>query len=248
MIVLVTPPRGAVKENHAPVPALTKPPQTTATDDLVQLTRWWTVPRPPDRVYAAFDRSGLPTLQQQGNGSATADGATTFRYLLFTAQPRPGLDSEQVLVTVASDGHGGAAVRADAQVVWRPARPPEEAILDDADQVEVSAYVGNAADGLLARKTLTGQAARRLIRTVNGLPTAARTEHSCAPDFGYTLRVAAGPLVFLDNVACNAIVVTRAGRSLPVLAGDGRFTRLVASSLGLPERYQPTAQPSPRDN
>lgn len=248
LLALVQPPSGSEERDDSPVSIEDDPPQTTDTDDIVNLTSWWVVPMAPADVLAYFSDHGVGDLDLGGTGTAGGpDPTDDMNYDMFDGRAKPGINSETVLITVASDGHDGAAIRADAQVVWLPARTAEETIPADLDRLDVSAYVGNP-DDELGHETLTGQAARDLVQIINDLPTALRGVHGCGPDVGYTLRVVAGPLVFVDDVACRDIVVTSDGRAQPLLAGSEEFVHAVASSLGLPDRYDPQSPPpSPVD-
>ena len=235
LLGLVTPPPESQEVDEPPVSVEDDPPQQTSTDDLVTRTRWWTVPMSPADALDFVQHNAVQGLDPSGTGQSSGpDPADDLTYVIFDAQTKASLSSETLLLSVASDGKGGAAIRADAQVVWLPVRSPDEAIPPDIDRIDVSAYGGIPDNKLVGHRTLSGAAARRLAAVINTLPTALRGDHGCAADFGYTLRVVAGPLTFVQDVACRDILVTREGRSLPTLGGDG-FTHAVASSMGLPD-------------
>ena len=232
LIGLVRPPAGARPSDSSPVKWEDDPPQQSSTPDLVDLPRWWTVDSAPDQVLGWLSTHGVRGKHPAGRGTSSGPDQPDVSYLIFRQRPKQGLDDETVLVTVTSDGHGGSAIRADAQVVWLPARDPAETIRGQS-AVDVTAYDG-IPKRTLGHRVLTGAAARRLIAVINQLPTAARGEHSCGADTGYRLVVRAGPLTFDDDVACFDVAVTDGRRSLPALQSSGRFVHAVTSALGLP--------------
>lgn len=222
--------------DRSPAATLDKPPQITATDDIVTEHRWCTTSSDMQTTLAWLRRHGLAHRRPSGTGTSGGPGGVTMSYLMFDARPPAGIDSATVLLSVAPEANGGSAIRADVQVVWLPARSPAEAIPHDVTRIAVSAFT--AKDGRIGHRVLIGADARKLAKIVNALPTAARAEHSCAMDQGYRLHVVAGSLVFDDDVACFEVTVRDNGNALPTLASSGTFIHAVASAMGLPD-YPP---------
>lgn len=244
LIGLVRPPAGAQPADSSPVPGEDDPPQQEASPDLAVQTRWWTVHRPVAEVLGWFQSRGVRGGHADGRGTSSGPDQPDVNYLIFSVRPKTWLHDETVLVTVTSDGHGGSAIRADAQVIWLPSRDPAETIRDQRE-VEVTAYDG-IPKRTIGHRVLTGAAARRVIDVVNGLPTYPRVEGGCGADSGYRLVIRAGSLTFDDDVACFSVAVTDDGRSLSTLQADDRFVHVVASSMGLPDHpRQPRPHRSP---
>lgn len=236
LIALVQAPPTATPRDASPAKPLDGASQIPGTDDIVDEHRWWTVSSDAQTTLDWFRNHGVGHLTSSGSGtSGGPDGVTLFS-LEFTDRPIDGINSAEVLVGVAPMPDGTSAVRADAQVVWLPARSAAESIPPNVDRIAVSAYIN--VNDLLGHRMLTGAKARHLAKIINALPTALRGESSCAADQGYRLHVVAGALVFDEDVACSDIAVTDSGKSLPVLEGSDAFVHAVASSMGLSD-YPP---------
>ena len=232
LMSLVHVPAGAKSATGSPAKALDQPSQTTATNDIVDEHRWWTLAWDAQKTVDWLTKNGVEHLKSSGTGTSGGPEGVTEYTLVFDAKPPTGIDSEEVQLDVAPMPDGSSAIRADAQVVWLVNRPPAETIPSSIDRLELTAFNQGKQIG---HRVLTGGKARKLTRIINALPTAARAEHTCAADSGYTLRVGAGSLVFSDDVACFDVTVTDNGKQLPVLAGSQPFVHAVASAMGLPD-------------
>jgi hypothetical protein len=238
-------PAGATTSATSPVPSEQQPPSTPGTPDLVDRHGWWTVAMSPAATLAWLGQHPPDGLKQSGGGSSGGNGPRVDD-VTYDAAPRPGIDSAEVLETVTSDGHGGSAIRADAQVAWLPEHAAAETIPPNTERLTLTATEGVAPSRTLGHRVVTGARAHRLVHLIDALPTAARGEHGCGADFGYTLTVVAGPLTFRDDVACYEIAVTDDGQALPALASSDAFVRTVAADLGIPAYPKPpTGRGSP---
>lgn len=243
LLQLVRVPPGSTLRSHSPATILDQPSQTTATDDIIDEHRWWTVSSDAETTLSWLTKNGVQHLKSSGSGTSDGPAGVTEYTLVFDDRAPAGIDSEELQLDVAPMADGSSAIRADAQVVWLPDRSPDETIPRDINRIDVSAYTMK---GRIAHRILTGAKARHLADIINALPTAVRAEGSCGMDQGYRLRVAVGSLLFDEDVACSDITVTDDGSSLPALGGDPRFVHAVASSMGLPDYPPaPTGKPSP---
>ena len=239
LLGLIRVPSSATPAGHSPANALDQASQTTATNDIVDEHRWWTISWDAQRTLDWLTNNGVEHLKSSGTGTSGGPEGVTEYTLIFNAKAPTGIDSEEVQLDVAPMSDGTSAIRADAQVVWLVNRPADETIPGNIARIDVSA---SNAGKQIGQSTLTGGKARRLARVINALPTAPRAEHSCGMDTGYTLHVVAGPLVFDADVACSDILVKNNGKQLPVLTGDQKFVHAVASSMGLPDYPYPVKE------
>jgi hypothetical protein len=244
LIGLVRVPAKARPADHSPAHGLDQPAETTATDDIADDHRWWTVSADAQTTVDWLTQHGFAHHKPDGTGTSGGPAGVTAYELTFSDRAPAGIDSEELLFSVAPLPDGTAGIRADAQVVWLPNRAPDESIPSTIEKIDVSAFT---MAGRIGHRVLTGAHAHHLATRINALPTAARTEHSCTADQGYRLHVVAGPLVFDEDVACFTVLVTDGGRRLPALNGSRPFVHAVASSMGLPDypAAQPNGKPSP---
>ena len=86
--------------------------------------------RQPAAVVAAYFGSHVPPGMRWG-GSGQGGGSADLMWMDVSYTARtvpPGIDTAEVVLTVAPAGTGGATVRADAQVTWFPPRSAAEHI------------------------------------------------------------------------------------------------------------------------
>jgi len=232
LLTLVRVPSEASPADHPPAKILNQPAESTATGDIVDLHRWWTIPWGAQKTLGWLTAHAVKHSTLGGSGTSGGPNGVTEYTLVFDQPASAGIHSEDIQLDIAPMADGSSAIRADAQVVWLVNRAANETIPDTVDRIELSAYNRGHE---LGHRVLTGADARRMARMINQLPTALRGAHSCAMDTGYILRVVAGSLRFADDVACSDIAVTADGEQQPTLASSGQFVHALASSMGLPD-------------
>ena len=132
------PPGAAMTSSDPSGGALGVPAQSIATPNLVDLTRWWLVPRQPDATFS-FIKSHPPKNSKPSAIGFYTTPSVTVRFVGFQLPPRQGVTDWSILIleeTAAPNGQ--TAVRADAEVVWVLPRPASEQIPGDARVLTVS--------------------------------------------------------------------------------------------------------------
>ncbi len=114
-------PEGAVE--IGPVPALNRAPRKPGCAPLMDLERFWRVPGKP-RAVAVWIETHAPA-GAQGGASGKSHGPDGVKKWIggfsFTVKEPTMIQSEDLVFEAIAEG-GGAALRADAQVVSQPAR------------------------------------------------------------------------------------------------------------------------------
>jgi hypothetical protein len=149
---------------------------------------------------------------------------------VFALPPVPGVLTQRWLVVLAVADGGQTAIRADAQVVWLPARPAPERIPQDAAVVTVTPYFGLYPNPRVERLdrafTVTDPAkVTRIAAVIDGLARFPDGTFSCPADFGGQMRLAfstspGGPVVARLTVpygGCGSVSVRIRGRDMPAL-------------------------------
>ena len=208
-----------------------------ATPNLLQVTRWWTIPMPMSSTLAWFRTHPPAGLQATGDGYIR-DGQAQARSLSYGERPTTIYDQPKLLVLIAAAGADTSAIRLDAQTVWVPPRTGAETIPVTVARADLLAYRG-APTHPLARATLSGKAASRLARLVNDLTPDTGGPRSCAADFGVRVRMtftAGGDtLVFTESPACSIVGVTANGHAEPALRDSTALANYLRTTLGLNE-------------
>jgi hypothetical protein len=238
LVGIVRTPEVASKASDAPAPALRQPPSEPSSPYLLDVHRWWSLPIPMSTTQAWLEAHPPVGLQLSGGGSGTdPDGATL--YLMYRdAPPSSSYTYAMLLISVASDRHGGSAIRADGQTVWVPPRPTAEDVASDVTSVRLGASDGFGTNATtVARRILTGNPAARLVRLANELLRDNRGPVSCAFDTGdrrsATFVSSVRTLTFTETPACGSVSVTSDGASLPALMDSPAFHRAITTGLGL---------------
>ena len=114
-------PEGAVEVG--PVPALNRAPRKPGCTPLLDLDRFWRVPGKPRAVVVWIEAHAPAGAQGGGSGKSRGpDGVKKWiGGFTFTVKEPAMIQSEDLVFEAIAEG-GGAALRADAQVVSQPAR------------------------------------------------------------------------------------------------------------------------------
>lgn len=224
------------------------------TPDVATATRWWRAPGRPQAVLA-WVRAHLPSgFTLAGTGTGTYRPSPSAARLSeswtdqFALPAVPGVLTQRWLVVLAVPDGGQTAIRADAQVVWLPARPAAERIPADARVVTVTPVFGDQADKNLERTdhavTVTDPAkVAGIAALIDGLAIFPPGIFSCPADFGAAMRLTfrTSPhgrvvaVVVAGYGGCGAVSVTINGRSMPALSdytrsGQELQERILASA------------------
>jgi hypothetical protein len=206
---------------------------------------WWIVPGAPQSVLAREARHRPHRFSPSGTGTGSGPGFMMWNQSESLPAVQGVLDSRGMVVTAVPDGHE-TAVRVDAEVAWRPARPASEQVPAAARAVTISTDPGGNQGGTVPPKpvTITGPAeVRALTALINGLALFPPGSYSCPADFGgdLVLTLRAGPrtpalaVATVDFGGCDGVDLTIDGKSQPTLAGPGTDTGpQILKTAGLP--------------
>lgn len=216
-------PPGAVRSG--PIASLTQPGERPDTPDLAAVTQWWHVPGRPPSVLA-WIRAHLPSGFTP-NGSGTGNGSWTG---MFALPAVPDVLTQRELIVLAVRDGDQTAIRADAQVVWLPARPAAERIPPGARVVTVTPVFGLYPEPRYERLdrafTVTDPAkVARIAAIIDGLARFPAGASSCPADSGGQMRLTffarpGGPAlarVAAQYGGCGSVSVRIGGRDMPAL-------------------------------
>ena len=216
-------PPGAVRTGL--IASLTQPGERQATPDLAAVTQWWRVPGRPLSVLAWIHAHLPPRFTPAGTGTGT--GLWTD---VFALPAVPHVLTQRELVVLAVPDGGQTAIRADAQVVWLPARPAAERIPPGARVVTVTPVFGFYPDPLFERldrafTVIDPAKVARIAAVVNGLPRFPDGTFSCPADFGGQMRLTfsaapGGPALARLTAqygGCGSVSVRVGSRDMPAL-------------------------------
>jgi hypothetical protein len=248
MLTVVPLPPAAKPDAAAPVPATSGPPQTPASPELIDLSAWWTAPGTTAAVNG-WVRAHVPVgAALSGEGSLSTRGVTNYDYVVFGFRPkRPDLTLRTLLVTIAPDGADQVALRADAQVIWDPARSQPSLINPNTvSSITITGQPtqigGTSGTGRSFAEVTAPSAIRRIVTLLNGLPVDNSGPHSCPAFTGlrFTMRFVARngrALAELqgDQAQCGGLALVVDGERQPNVddPGDVLIT-VVATELGTP--------------
>jgi hypothetical protein len=150
---------------------------------------------------------------------------------VFALPAVPGVLTQRWLVVLAVPDGGGTAIRADAQVVWLPARPSAERIPPGATVVTVTPVFGFQPDKKLEPLdpafTVTDPAkVAGIAAAIDGLAVYPPGVRACPADFGPAMRLTfrtsvTGPVVARLTAGyglCGIVSVSIEGSSMPALS------------------------------
>jgi len=219
------------------IASLTAPGEgPAATPDVATATQWWRAPGQPQAVLAWIQAHVPAGFTLGGTGSGSYEpGPTAAPGQSWTDQfelaPVPGVLTQRWLVVLVVADGGQTAIRADAQVVWLPARPAAERIPPDARVVTITPVFGIRPVKRFVRLdppvTVTSPAKVAAIAAViDGLPLFPPGAFSCPADFGGAMRLTfrmsvRGPVVAQLTAqygGCGTVSVSIDGRAMPALS------------------------------
>jgi hypothetical protein len=228
---------GATSSATAPVKILDKAPQQAAYDHLVQRAKFATVEESWTKAYVDLTASTPSGLVEQGFGRVGGPKPSDDeKYAVYTTKTLPtGIAYTALIVSVAPDGAGNAAIGVYAQAVPQPARPARETVPTTLKHAHVA--VRTRSGHLIRGNTVTGATAKQLIADFDALTVSPPGERSCPADFGrreiVTFR-AHGHTIVATAGFCGFVDVTRDGHRLPTLAMGTAFGKDIAKDLAPP--------------
>jgi hypothetical protein len=228
LLAMLVLPRGAQRLPQRPVPsAVSQPGQYLGAGlDLYRIFRL------PTSMEAAqhFVRAHLPpALTSSGSGWGSQDGVPDFETLTADVRPRavpPGIDIAQLEYTIAPAADGGSLLRADAQIIFFPARSAAEYLNPAGIRwVTVSTTGPDPVSRTITSRPEVGRLAR-LLDGEHAFPLG--LVHSCPADLGPSYQ-----LTFTPVSASQTTVVVDPGNCLSdgVLAGGVRQPGLLDAGL-----------------
>jgi hypothetical protein len=155
------------------------------------------------------------------------------------------LTSRALIVEVVGAGNGQTAIRLDADVAWRPFRPPHDVVPNSARVVTISEVAGESpqAKRLPVPVTITDPAVtRRLAVLVDSLPVSPLNDMvlPCPVSYGDSLRLAfrtriGGPVIALvqTDQPCGMVDLTVTGQRLLGLDNNINVDRRILAIASL---------------
>ena len=233
-------PAHATRLPQRPVPpGLRRPADHSPAVDSVDRYRLYHLPLSVPAAVGFLAAHPPPGMTADGTGSGT-DG----RDVTFAPRHTPaGIEGIELDYSVVPGPRSGALLRADAEVIWYPARSAAEH-LDPADYrtVRITATVYGTSVRTVARTFTSAAAIGRLIRALDALPASPGILYH-GPAMLVTYRLAFGPakgppaaVVDADN--CPPDTITVAGQPQPALQDFGTVAALAGRlmHLGFPRR------------
>lgn len=246
-LALVQLPAGAQAVPGPPSSYLDQPAETSGVSSIVDHNLWWTVPGRLDD-FLSFLRAHPP---QGFSHYLTATGGTD--PVVTYGFGRGGLSSNETLLVSALQVGDHVDVRADAQVVWTPAKTVAEIVPPSLTKATFDykgplpgAYQDDSTSPkpAHAHRVLTGKALRRIVADLDALQTLpVGAVYSCPSDDGEVGKVRAiiaGQHVTFDVsfAGCRFVAVSANGQSQPALSGGpGRLLTDLYATIGV--RYTP---------
>ena len=238
------PPPGARRLTGAPDAGggvLTRPAMTVVMANLVDAASWWLAPGQPQAVLT-WEKAHMPRRFTSSEWGSSGQDASEEWDRVFDLPPVPGvLNSRQLIVEVASAGHGQTGIRIDAQVEWLPPKPAAERVPAAAESVTISAVPSGQPIGKWPPgATITSRdEVRRIASLVNGLRVWPPGRYSCAlpPTWlmKLTFRGADGRTlaVVTGDQWCDTVDFTAGGKPLLSLGGADSLKQQVLAIAGL---------------
>jgi hypothetical protein len=213
----------------------------------VRATSWWLASSqfgsPVD-----WETAHLPVSTFRWVGSTSGDIPGPFRVTaqFYAVRPVPrGLVGQYLIVSVADLGGGTTAIRVDAEVGYRPARPAGEMVPATARAVTISEIYGSPSPGATtsASATITRVSiVWTLAALVNGLPLYTGPVPAPCPlslnsvlELTFRASATGRPLAVAEGPAdCGGtLALTVAGKQWPLLDASGPFSTRVLQIAGL---------------
>jgi hypothetical protein len=222
-----------------PSAQLDQPPLTVGSPDLLTSHSLWEVDMPLAATFAWIDAH-----PPRGLSFAGAGGGPGMDLDQWAAPNSAAYTVATLIVEIAAVGKS-TEIRADAEVIWLPAKPEDEVVpagIPVTVVVENHAWPPNGIDAPTGQTLLTRHLdaadGDQLLTDLDALlPDDGEVRH-CTADTGYRVLMelvnAGAPEVFTDWYVCDLILVTRDGTSRPSLDATPQFQDEIARLVGPP--------------
>jgi hypothetical protein len=233
-------PPGAERVSSAPVTMLAQAPVSEASPNLLTLTSWWSVDMSFADALAWIQAHPPAGLTSSMGGQAGGPGVPTNRSLGYSAPSTTAYDGASVELELAAMGSSVTGLRADAEVVWLPAKPADEFVPAGTVVTLVAVkHFGSPDATVLRTRQLDATDGAVMIKDLNGLLPSDGGIRGCAADIdGYRVQIEAAVagtnLVFSFWPACFEVPVTRGGASLLTLTPTTAFQNEITNLIGIP--------------
>jgi len=150
LVAGVSLPAGAVARSSAPTPILAEPMNSPGSENLIDVTRFYTVPGTIDSVLAYAKAHPPAGAYADGTSSSSDSNDVISQGIMFGAIATPDYAAPVVSVVATKLG-AGIALRVDAFLVWRPLRTVAEDAPGDASSARACYGGGDCPLSLLDR-------------------------------------------------------------------------------------------------
>lgn len=242
-LALVQLPAGALAVAGPPSSYLDQPAQITDVTSIVDHNLWWTVPGRLADFLSFVDAHPAAGFTHYLTATGGSDPVVTYGF------GRTGVSSQETLLVSALQVGDHVDVRADAQVVWTPAKTGAELVptkLATATFDYRGPMPGSYKDDRTspkpahAHRVLTGTALRRVVADLNALRTLPEGGVSSCPsddgELGKVRAVYGGQHVTFEIAfaGCGFVTVTANGQPQPTLdGGPGRLVTDLYKTIGV---------------
>jgi hypothetical protein len=233
-------PPEAERVSTAPVTMLADAPVSEASPNLLTLASWWRLDMSFSTALAWIQAHPPRGLRSNMAGTSGGPGVPVNRSLGFSAPSTTAYDGASVELDLAAMGSAETGLRADAEVIWLPAKPSTEFVpAGTAVTLVAQSHFGQSDVTTLRSRHLDTADAAVMIGDLNALLPSDGGAHGCAADIdGYRVQIEAAvvgtALVFSDWPACVEVSVTRGGVPLLTLTPTTIFQNEVTRLIGFP--------------
>jgi hypothetical protein len=203
----------------------------------IRETSWWLAPGSAAAILA-WETAHLPRAFTPASGASSGGPGTipvTGEFYELRGGPSV-LTGQYLIVSVADLGPGKTAIRVDAEVSYRPARPAGEKVPATARAVTITALSGYPGSTAPRPATITSVSiVRTLAALVNGLKLSTAPPGAPCPmapglilKLTFRATVAGRPLAVAQGPeGCSTVALTVAGKEWPLLGSPGAFSTQV---------------------
>jgi hypothetical protein len=237
---------------------LSRPAETTASGDRVDLHRLWVVPQRPEAVDEFFESHLPPGSRLAGHGTSGVAGEIKSWEVDYGWEAEPDvLSSRSMVVEIVALPGGQSGVRADAQEIWLAPTPPADFVPASARLLEVKVTISGQ-EQVLAKRTADARTVAAVRAMIDRMPLNPGGICHGGPGRGgaeatFTFRASSsGPVLAIGSVTadveaqegpCQALALSLPARGRTVRLEFGPFIREVQSLLGVqiyvsPERLR----------
>lgn len=230
-------PEGAVQVNTEP--GLEGPAFRPATPQLVDAERYWQVPGEP-RAVITWIEAHVPAgakLSTKGDSSGPR-GMTWFASFSFTTEQPYVISSEDLVFEATAVEGGGAALRADGQVVWALPRAASEHIPAGVSAISVRATASEPSPISVSQTITDAASVQRVIALIEGLRPPGEGFRLCPIDLPGSLMLELGFLGATQEEPVAKVVVKTGGCGSIALWVHGQFEGYLEGARSVAEAIE----------